>query len=74
MWSVAVPRTATVRAATPLRLQTLASDSFLPVVTDFIPSAREAGISVDAMLDRYRRRDRPEPPASTGGFPTSPEA
>jgi len=69
-----VPRTATVRAATPLRLQALASAHFLPVVTGFTPSAREAGMSVDVMLDRYTPRDRPGPPTSTGGFPTSPQA
>lgn len=38
-----VPRTATVRAATPLLLQALTSEHFLPVVTGFPPSAREAG-------------------------------
>jgi MFS family permease len=53
-----VRRTATVRAATGLRLQVLASDHFLPVVTGFTPSAREAGTSVDTMLDRFRPRDR----------------
>jgi Cyclic nucleotide-binding domain len=49
-----VRRTATVRAATGLRLQVLASDHFLPIVTGFTPSAREAGTSVDTMLDRFR--------------------
>ena len=53
-----VRRTATVRAATELRLQVLASDHFLPVVTGFTPSAREAGTSVDTMLDRFHPRDR----------------
>jgi MFS family permease len=48
-----VPRTATVRARSELRLQALASDHFLPVVTGFTPSAREAGTSVDTMLDRF---------------------
>jgi CRP-like cAMP-binding protein len=60
-----VPRTATVRAATELRLQALASDHFLPIVTGFTPSAFEAGASVDAMLDRYTPRDRPDPPTSS---------
>jgi CRP-like cAMP-binding protein len=55
-----VPRTATVRAADELRLQCLASDHFLPVVTGFTPSALQAGTSVDAMLDRYRPRDHSE--------------
>ena len=48
-----VPRTAMVRAATDLQLQTLTSDRFLPVVTGFPPSAREAGDSVEEMLDRF---------------------
>ena len=60
-----VPRTATVRAATDLRLQTLTSDRFLPVVTGFSPSAREAGTSVDSMLHRFSPdaspQDRPDP-------------
>jgi MFS family permease len=67
-----VPRTATVRAATELRLQALAPDRFLPVMTGFTPSAREAGTSVDAMLDRYTPPARPDPPPSTEG--SSPEA
>jgi predicted MFS family arabinose efflux permease len=57
-----VPRTATVRAASELRLQALTSDHFLPVVTGFTPSAREAGTSVGAMLDRYTPRDQPDEP------------
>jgi CRP-like cAMP-binding protein len=48
-----VLRTATVLAATDLRLSTLTSDRFLPVVTGFPPSARVAGTSVDSMLDRF---------------------
>jgi MFS family permease len=48
-----VPRTATVRAATNLELQGLTCQHFLPVVTGFPPSAREAGTSVDEMLDRF---------------------
>jgi MFS family permease len=49
-----VPRTATVRAATDLELQTLTCDRFLPVVTGFPPSSREAGAEVEEMLDRFR--------------------
>jgi CRP-like cAMP-binding protein len=49
-----VPRTATVRATTNLRLHALSSDRFLPVVTGFPPSAREAGTSVATMLHRFR--------------------
>ncbi|HWI00760.1 MAG TPA: MFS transporter [Propionibacteriaceae bacterium] len=48
-----VPRTATVRAATDLELQALTCDRFLPVVTGFPPSAREAGAEVEEMLDRF---------------------
>ena len=57
-----VPRTAMVRAVTALRLQALASNHFLPVVTGFTPSACEAGLSVDAMLDRYAPPDSPPAP------------
>jgi predicted MFS family arabinose efflux permease len=49
-----VPRTATVRAATDLELQALRCDRFLPVITGFPPSAREASTSVESMLDRFR--------------------
>jgi CRP-like cAMP-binding protein len=52
-----VPRTATVRAASDLRLQALTSEHFLPAVLGFTPSAREAGTAVDAMLDRFTPRD-----------------
>jgi hypothetical protein len=38
-----VPRTATIRAASDLELQALTCNRFLPVVTGFPPSAREAG-------------------------------
>jgi CRP-like cAMP-binding protein len=48
-----VPRTATVRAATDLELQALGCDRFLPVVTGFPPSSREAGTEVAEMLDRF---------------------
>jgi MFS family permease len=48
-----VPRTATVRAATDLELQALTCDRFLPVVTGFPPSSREAGVEVEQMLDRF---------------------
>jgi MFS family permease len=48
-----VPRTATVRAATGLTLHALTSDSFLPVVTGFPPSASQAATSVEEMLDRF---------------------
>jgi MFS family permease len=48
-----VRRTATVRAATDLELQALTCDRFLPVVTGYPPSSREAGAEVDEMLDRF---------------------
>jgi MFS family permease len=48
-----VPRTAMVRAATDLELQALGCDRFLPVVTGFPPSSREAGAEVEEMLDRF---------------------
>ena len=48
-----VPRTAMVRAATDLELQALRCDRFLPVVTGFPPSSREAGAEVEEMLDRF---------------------
>jgi MFS family permease len=56
-----VPRTATVQATNELRLQALSRDHFLPVVTGYTQSAREAWLGVDAMLDRFTPRDRPEP-------------
>ena len=55
-------RTATVRAASELRLQALRSDHFLPAVLGYTPSAREAGTVVDSMLDRFTPRDDVEPP------------
>ena len=58
-------RTATVRARTDLRLQALRSERFLPVVTGYTPSAREAGVVVDRMLDRYAPREPEEPPPAT---------
>jgi MFS family permease len=57
-----IRRTATVRAVSALRLQALTSDHFLPVVTGFTPSAREAGTAIDAMLDRYAPRDGHQEP------------
>ncbi|KRF34404.1 MFS transporter [Nocardioides sp. Soil805] len=59
------PRTATVLARSDVRLRALLSDRFLPVVLGYVPSAREAGRGVDALLDRYDP-DRPSenPPPS----------
>ncbi len=58
-----IRRTATVRASSELRLQALRSDHFLPVVTGYTPSAREAGTVVDSMLDRFTPQDDVEPPS-----------
>jgi len=57
-----VPRTATVQALTKLELRALSCEHFLPVVTGFPPSAREAGTSVDTMLDRFTPHDQEETP------------
>ena len=57
-----VRRTATVRATSALRLRTLRSDRFLPVVLGYTPSSREAGMVVDSMLDRFTPREGPEQP------------
>ncbi|HYO32007.1 MAG TPA: MFS transporter [Nocardioidaceae bacterium] len=48
-----IRRTATVRATSDLRLKALRSDRFLPVVLGYTPSAREAAVVVDSMLDRF---------------------
>ncbi len=55
-------RTATVRATSELRLKALHSDHFLPVVLGYTPSAREAGVVVDLMLDRFTPGDDLEQP------------
>jgi MFS family permease len=57
-----IRRTATVRATSELRLQALGSNHFLPVVLGYTPSAREAGMAVDSMLDRFAPRDDLGPP------------
>jgi MFS family permease len=57
-----VRRTATVRAASELRLQSLRSEHFLPVVLGYTPSVREAGTVVEARLDRFTPLDGPDPP------------
>jgi MFS family permease len=57
-----VRRTASVRATSQLRLKALRSDRFLPVVLGYTPSAREAGVVVESMLDRFTPREDPEPP------------
>jgi MFS family permease len=55
-------RTATVVARTDVRLRGLRSDRFLPVVLGFTPSAREAAIGVDLMLDRFAPGEPPRDP------------
>jgi MFS family permease len=54
-----IPRAAMVRAATDLQLHSLTCEQFLPVVTGFPLSARQARASVDTMLERFS----PEGPA-----------
>jgi MFS family permease len=51
------PRTATVVARTALRLRSLASEQFLPVVLGFTASATEAEATVDDELGRYSPTD-----------------
>ena len=53
-------RTASVVATTDLELQALGSDHFLSVVLGYTPSAREASLGVDQLLDRYDP-DRTDP-------------
>jgi MFS family permease len=48
-----VRRTATVGAVTDLELQALTCDRFLPIVTGYPPSSREAEGDVEEMLDRF---------------------
>ncbi len=60
-------RTATVLARSELRMQSLDSTRFLPVVLGYTPSAREASSVVDDMLHRYEPKDQSgEPPAQSG--------
>jgi MFS family permease len=56
-----VRRTATARARSDVRLQALSCDHFLPVVLGYTPSAYEAGVVVDGMLDRYSPKGPPGP-------------
>jgi MFS family permease len=59
-----VPRTATVRARTDLRLQSLTSDRFLFAVTGVPASAHQAEANVDERLDRFSPDpDKSRPPA-----------
>ena len=59
-----VPRTATVRARTDLRLQSLTSDRFLTAVTGVPASAHQARVHVDEQLDRFSpAADKTPPPA-----------
>jgi MFS family permease len=55
-------RTASVVAASDLRLQALASDRFLPVVLGYTPSARQAAADVEGLLDRYEPKEPFEEP------------
>jgi hypothetical protein len=40
----------------------LRSDHFLPVVLGYTPSALEAGVGIDSMLDRFAPPEIPEQP------------
>jgi len=58
-------RTAGVVARSPLELQSLSSDRFLPVVLGYTPSATEAASTVDDLLHRYEPTEphgEPPPP------------
>ncbi|MEI5583872.1 MULTISPECIES: MFS transporter [unclassified Agromyces] len=57
-------RMATVVARSDLRLQSLASDRFLPVVLGYTPSAVQASSTVDGILAQY------EPEERSGDAPT----
>ncbi|MGY1713968.1 MFS transporter [Geodermatophilus sp. SYSU D01106] len=72
-------RTATVRALSDLRLQTLRPERFVAAVLGYPPSARQAGTAVDSMLHRYTPSDTtgrgPVPPrARPGADPSGPPA
>jgi MFS family permease len=57
-------RTATVRARSDVRLRALGADHFLTAVLGYTPSAREAALGVDRLLDRWdpgRRASDPPP-------------
>jgi CRP-like cAMP-binding protein len=56
-----VPRTATVRARTALRLQSLSSERFLTVVTGSTSAVRVVSSHIDELLIRY------SPPSRDGG-------
>lgn len=57
-----VPRTATVRAHTDLRLESLTGDHFLTVVTGFAPSADRASAEVERLLRRFAPESEPPAP------------
>jgi len=59
-----VRRTATVRAVSELRLKSLRSEHFLPVVLGYTPSVREAETVVDSMLHRFTPDDDPQAPSA----------
>jgi MFS family permease len=60
-----IPRATMVQAATDLQLHSLTCEQFLPIVTGFPPSARQARASVDTMLERFS----PEGPADDTSGP-----
>lgn len=57
-----VPRTATVRARTDLKLESLTGNHFLTVVTGFAPSADQASVEVERLLQRFAPESEPPAP------------
>ena len=56
-----VPRTATVRAVTDLRLETLRADRFIAVMTGSPRGRAATSARVDEMMDRFAPRSGPDP-------------
>ena len=50
-------RTATVVARSEVNLRSLTADRFLCTVLGYQPSAKEATVAVDSMLERYEPKD-----------------
>lgn len=69
-----VPRTATIRARTPLRLQTLTAAHFLTVVTGSPASMQHATAEADAKLRRFSPAPRPGPARPDRNAPPAPDA
>ena len=61
-----VPRTATVRAVTDLRLETLRADRFIAVMTGSPRGRAATSARVDEMMDRFAPRSGPDPSPPPG--------